>query len=140
MERLQVGVAYLGRYLGTYLPSLHRLLGLVLAAKEVGQSDPIHENVSPGQADRQWYMERDAKPASCGTTLGAPAPAGIFFLETGTWPALVMLLYLISGYRVDCMAVVPCLTPTSTHKLNALHDSIIVACQAEACAALPTSR
>lgn len=38
------------------------------------------------RADPQWYKQQDAKPASCGTTLRAPAPAGIFF--SGYWLVL----------------------------------------------------
>lgn len=54
-------------------------LGRVLSGKGWTRALQGHKNVSLQQADPQWYMVRDAKPASCGTTLRAPAPAGIFF-------------------------------------------------------------
>lgn len=81
-----------GKYPGTWLAAvgtvvLHssRLGWLGALAARGGPRHPKgHKDVSSQRADPQWYAEQDAKPASCGTTLRAPAPAGIFFLDTGT--------------------------------------------------------
>lgn len=76
---------YLGSQVPRYLTCCCRhcgtvsLLGRVLSGKGWTRAPKGHKDVSLQQADPQWYMERDAKPASCGTTLRAPAPAGIFF-------------------------------------------------------------
>lgn len=71
-----------------------------------------------------------------------PAPAGIFFLDARylASPSGAPVSYL-SRYRVDCMAIPLCLTSAPTpRKFNTVHDSIIAACQAEACAAVASFR